>query len=92
MRRRHLIALFGAFLAIGAARVSACLNDTAIGPGETEFRSRYESASASDTTAPPGRLGASAINLWGAAALATGSGLVAGSWIVGVRRGKREHT
>jgi hypothetical protein len=68
------------YLAICGSTAFACLNDTAVRIAEDEFRSRY------DEVAPPDQPRPASINTLGVAALAIGSGLVAGAALGGFRR------
>jgi hypothetical protein len=88
MIQRWLIPVLAVLLILHPSRSFACLNDTSVSAGEDEFRSRYETTSAKDAPAPSDQNGANSINIWGVAGLAIGSGLVAGSCVVGFRRRK----
>jgi hypothetical protein len=90
MRNRLLFPFVVVGLTLGVSAAPACLNDTSVRAGEDEFRSRYEPAVAKDAPESGNQVGSSAVNLWGVAALAAGSGLIAGSSIIGMRRRNRE--
>ncbi len=87
---RHLcvVSVAALVIAFADASSSACLNDMATSAGENEFRSRYDPAGGHDAPSPAGRIKAGAINPWGVAGLAAGSGLVGGSCMLAFRRRK----
>jgi hypothetical protein len=89
IHHRRLVPVAAILLALHASPSIACLNDTAVRAAEDEFRSRYQSSSSNDALAPSSQIVTHAINPWGVAGLAVGSGLVSGSCVVGFRRQKR---
>jgi hypothetical protein len=90
MSHRAFIPLLIIVIAVSASASIACLNDTAVRDGEDEFRSRYETRIGKDAPAASNQVGGAAINPWGIAGLAVGSGLIAGSSVAGLRRRKRQ--
>ena len=88
MRHRAFLPALLVFATLRASTSFACLNDTSASVAEDEFRSRYNSAAA-DSPSPADKIITNSINPWGLAGLAIGSGLIAGSSIVGFRRRKR---
>jgi len=90
MYHAALIPVLAVLLTVGSSHSIACLNDTSVRAAEDEFRSRYESTSANDAPVTSNQLGINDTNLWGIAGLAVGSGLVAGSSVIGFRRRKRQ--
>jgi len=84
-----LIAILAA-VTLRPSQTLACLNDTSVSAGEDEFRSRYDIPSGKDSPAPSDQIHTGTFNIWGVGGLAIGSGLVAGSFVVGFRRRKRD--
>ena len=90
MHLRVLVPLLGVVLTFGASVAFGCFNDTDSRAGEDEFRSRYEAIAAKDGPAPAYQGDANDINLWGTAGLAAGSGFIAGSSLVSLRRRRQQ--
>jgi hypothetical protein len=86
MLPRRFIPFLILLLVVRVSPVVACLNDTDVSSGEDEFRSRYDEGAGKDATAPSNVWGTRAINPWGVAAVAAGSGLAAASLFAGGRR------
>jgi hypothetical protein len=74
--------------AFACSRAGACLNDTSVSPGEAEFRSRYETPAGKDGAAPSPPFEPGRFNVAGVAGLAIGTGLIAGSSVMLIRRRK----